>query len=254
MAPLENVRRLASAKLARLIEQAGSTEDVIIDLTDVSFIDSAGLSALLQAHRKVIERGGPGLTLKHPLGAVRKVLAFTRLDKVFKIIDCPDEELTELVQVKEVKEKRTTLSHTPLHCSFPALKTLIPKSLELARKYLEEAHIENELLDQLDIVLSEAITNAVVHGGRGNKRAQVTLDIEVIGTQIRFIIGDEGAGFSLADVPEPDFSGEQLGGRGVYIMRSIMDEVRYETRPAGALNLLFLDLTIENEENNEDNS
>lgn len=252
MAPLENDHKLAPAKVARLVEQAGNKEFVVIDLTDVNFIDSAGLSALLEAHRQIINGGGRGLSLKHPVGAVRKVLAFTRLDKIFEIIEDPNEKLTDIKQSQQVNEGRTNLSQIPLHCSFPALKALIPKSLELARKYLEEALIENDLLDQLDIVLSEAITNAVVHGGKGNERAQVTLDIEVIGHQIRFIVGDEGAGFDLADVPEPDFSGEQLGGRGVYLMRSIMDEVRYEKRPVGALNLLFLELTMAKEENNED--
>ena len=248
MATMGNERKLAPAKVARLVEQAADGTDVVIDLTDVWFIDSVGLSALLAAHRQIIKNGGIGLILKHPHSAVRKVLAFTRLDKVFRIVEDPSRLDETKNECGEIEGALTFLSRPPLHCSFPALKSLIPKSIEMARKYLQEANIGNELLDQLDIVLSEAITNAVVHGGKNNERALVTLNVEVIGRQIRFIVGDDGGGFDPDAVPEPDFSGEELGGRGVFIMRSIMDDIRYEKRPEGALNLLFLELTMKEED------
>ncbi len=242
-----NEGKLVPAKVHEIVAQAGELSRLVIDLTDVRFIDSEGLSALIKAHRDIIKRGGQGVELKNAHGAVRKVLAFTRLDKVLFVA----EEDEKVKDGERAKEQTSTISRPALNCSFPALKVLIPRAVEFARSYLAEGAIDTDTLDQLDIVLSEAITNAVVHGGEGKEGAQVTLSAEIVGSSVRFVVGDDGAGFDPDGVPEPDFSGEEPGGRGVYIMRSIMDELRYEKSIGGGRNHLFLEKSLVDEEEQE---
>ncbi len=63
--------------------------DVIVDLCDVSFIDSTGLAALLNALRR-LTRAGRRLALVCPQGAVLRILQLTRLDSTFSVYDSRD--------------------------------------------------------------------------------------------------------------------------------------------------------------------
>jgi anti-sigma B factor antagonist len=60
---------------------AGSASEVIVDLTDVEFMDSTGLTALLAAQRD----GVPGLALVCPPGPVRRVLDVAGFGRVLPI-------------------------------------------------------------------------------------------------------------------------------------------------------------------------
>lgn len=57
-----------------------------LDLADVSFVDSSGLGALLGI-KKQQDRGGGRLVLVHSSPAVQRVIAITRLDRVFDLVD-----------------------------------------------------------------------------------------------------------------------------------------------------------------------
>jgi len=101
--------------------------------------------------------------------------------------------------------------------------------VELIRAYVIEYHgFSDQVMDRIDIVLSEAITNAVIHGGGGRPDATVSLDISMTALKLRIVVKDDGSGFDPHSVPPPDFTGLKVGGRGVFIMRSIMDKVFYE--------------------------
>jgi anti-sigma B factor antagonist len=59
-------------------------DGLTLDVTDVSFIDSTGISILVWAHKRVAERGG-ALVLRSPRPDVYRVLEITRLNQVFRI-------------------------------------------------------------------------------------------------------------------------------------------------------------------------
>jgi anti-sigma B factor antagonist len=69
-------------KVTELIEQGQSR--LVIDLTDVGFMDSSGLGVLVTALKRARERDG-ALALVCPEGSVHKVLTITGLDRVFPI-------------------------------------------------------------------------------------------------------------------------------------------------------------------------
>jgi anti-sigma B factor antagonist len=74
-----------------------ATRAVVVDLTDLSYIDSAGLSTLLNAHRSLSERNAV-LYVVAPPGrpGVCRVLEITRLDRVVKRRSTVDEAIREL--------------------------------------------------------------------------------------------------------------------------------------------------------------
>jgi anti-sigma B factor antagonist len=69
-------------KVGEMIEQGHSR--LVIDLTDVGFMDSSGLGVLVTALKRARERDG-SLALVCPEGSVHKVLTITGLDRVFPI-------------------------------------------------------------------------------------------------------------------------------------------------------------------------
>lgn len=75
-----------------LLTAAESGPNVVVDVTEVTFMDSSGLSALIRASRDIQAREGR-LVLAGPRGAVREVLHTTRLDQVLTLVDTVPEAI-----------------------------------------------------------------------------------------------------------------------------------------------------------------
>src|SRR3954469_21393673 len=70
------------------IEAAEESDDtrIVVDLTEVRFVDSSGLVALLMAARR-LDREGTGLQVRAGSGEVRQLLALTWLDEKLNLVD-----------------------------------------------------------------------------------------------------------------------------------------------------------------------
>jgi anti-sigma B factor antagonist len=80
------------------VAEAGSlASHVIIDLADVTFVDSSGLGGLIVA-RKSAQRGGGSLSLVSPPPMVRRLLGSTQLHDIFAIYDSLDEAINAPTQ------------------------------------------------------------------------------------------------------------------------------------------------------------
>ncbi len=93
-------------------------------------------------------------------------------------------------------------------------------------------------LDQISIASIEAVSNAIEHGNRFNPALRVAVELGLSQARFRIAVTDDGPGFSaerlltLAPVPtDPAFLGAR--GRGIFIMREIMDAVRVGRDQAG---------------------
>jgi anti-anti-sigma factor len=62
----------------------GSGCDLILDLTDLDFVDSTGLTRFVRLHRRLADQGA-GLVLRHPQPGIRHVLTSSGLDRVFAV-------------------------------------------------------------------------------------------------------------------------------------------------------------------------
>lgn len=73
------------------------TYAIIVDLTDISYLDSAGLSALLSAYRKLSARNAVMYVVAPPHSpGVRRALEITRLNMLMKVHDTLDSALRDL--------------------------------------------------------------------------------------------------------------------------------------------------------------
>ena len=77
--------------LRTLLETIGA-KPLVLDLTEVEFMDSSGLGVLVGVHQQAAVQGG-ALILAGPHPRVAKILRITKLDKVFTVVDTVDEAM-----------------------------------------------------------------------------------------------------------------------------------------------------------------
>jgi serine/threonine-protein kinase RsbW len=88
-------------------------------------------------------------------------------------------------------------------------------------------------LDDITIALREALANAILHGNQNDPAKHVLVacfcECETAGGLL-LVVRDEGEGFDLSAVPDPRGAEaiHSWHGRGIYLMRHFMDEVRFE--------------------------
>ena len=85
----------------------------------------------------------------------------------------------------------------------------------------------------VEIALREALANAVLHGNHQDSEKKIQINCRIqCGGEVSIIIRDEGKGFDPTKVPDPTAT-NNIGsehGRGIYLMRALMDEIRFEQR------------------------
>ena len=87
----------------------------------------------------------------------------------------------------------------------------------------------NKFADIL-ISLTEAVNNAMIHGNKNCEEKNVLIRCKGQKTGIAFFVQDEGDGFNPANVPDPteDSHIDCCGGRGVFIMTTLADSVKFK--------------------------
>ncbi len=87
----------------------------------------------------------------------------------------------------------------------------------------------------INVVLTEAMSNAIKHANAANPDKDVTIRITVSDTELAVRVYDNGLGFDPNSVPIPGLNTDCLSetGRGLFIIRSLMDSVVYRKADGG---------------------
>ncbi len=112
---------------------------------------------------------------------------------------------------------------------------LIHEIERLAEKASRFAGFTEEERDSLAIAVTEIGNNAINHGNKRDPRKKVFVDITASAGEVRVVIRDEGPGFNPDHLSNP-LDPENLlreSGRGVFIVRSLMDEVHFDFTRGG---------------------
>jgi serine/threonine-protein kinase RsbW len=80
--------------------------------------------------------------------------------------------------------------------------------------------------------LSEALSNAMLYGNDSDPEKRVRVEVTIKRKEITVRVTDEGVGFDPSKVPDPTLPDNisKTGGRGIFLMKSLMDEVRFNER------------------------
>ena len=80
--------------------------------------------------------------------------------------------------------------------------------------------------------LTEALSNAMLYGNNSDPKKRVRVEVTVRVEEVAVRVTDQGVGFDPAAVPDPTLPDNitKSGGRGIFLMKALMDEVRFNDR------------------------
>ena len=114
--------------------------------------------------------------------------------------------------------------------SFPSQVQVISQFVDQLMRFVLLRSADGSEVD-IETALREALANAVVHGNRENPSKRVYVECRrYIDGEISITVRDEGPGFDSNTVPDPTTPERSLfeHGRGIYLMKTLMDEVSFE--------------------------
>ena len=117
--------------------------------------------------------------------------------------------------------------------SFPSTLQSITAAVEVVLEVARRCGCSSDQEVDLEITLREALANAVIHGNEEDESKGIFVRCYgAAGKTLLILVRDEGAGFEPNDVPDPRSTDRlQLDhGRGLFLMRELMDQVEYRRR------------------------
>ena len=115
----------------------------------------------------------------------------------------------------------------------------IPTNVKMVETFLleiyDEVGFEEDLLDRLMVSVTEVVNNAIIHGNKSDPGKFVSLSCYCSADKIDFSVRDQGGGFAPDQVPDPlnDQNLMKEGGRGLLIIKSMMDDVSFISNSDG---------------------
>jgi serine/threonine-protein kinase RsbW len=113
-----------------------------------------------------------------------------------------------------------------LYIELDSNRSEISKVEGVLGKLNEKIGFNMEKLINLQIAVSEALVNAIVHGNKEDNAKKVHVIVNSTDNMMEIKIRDEGTGFDISTLPDPTNDENLLkeSGRGVFIIMSLVDE------------------------------
>ncbi len=131
--------------------------------------------------------------------------------------------------IKSTRSIPVADEHT-LALILPSTFVALEQAVESAQEFLAARDIDEELAYTVVLLVSEAVTNAMKHGNRWQPEKSITMTVTAKENVVEVTVTDEGEGFDLSQAPKPleDQNLLKGGGRGLFLIRTLADEVCYE--------------------------
>ncbi len=134
-------------------------------------------------------------------------------------------------------------------------KALVVKSktenLSAIRDFISQnavnAGINTEIIENIMLAVDEACTNIIKHAYKSIPDGEIKIELKYNSKKFTIIIFDYGNTFDPLIIPDPDlrkyYDEGKVGGLGMYLMKTLMDEVEYKSVP-GKYNRVLLSKNI----------
>lgn len=100
----------------------------------------------------------------------------------------------------------------------------------LVQQLASTYNLSPDVYDNILISLTEAVNNAIIHGNGCDCNKIVSIKLKKIKDKLAIRVSDQGCGFNYDQLPDPT-APENItkpGGRGVYIMNSLCDRLKFQ--------------------------
>jgi serine/threonine-protein kinase RsbW len=115
----------------------------------------------------------------------------------------------------------------------PSSLDYLPLVDEFIERRLKKLKVKKDKIVDIAISVSEAVTNAVVHGNRNDAKKKVKVSFKADSSSVEVTVEDEGGGFDHTCVESPIEEDRLMkeAGRGILILKSLMDKVEFLCEP-----------------------
>jgi serine/threonine-protein kinase RsbW len=132
--------------------------------------------------------------------------------------------------------KRKNNSREAGYCGqivIPSSLDYLPKVDEYVERKLRKMGVDKDKLADIAISVTEAVTNAVMHGNKNDLKKKVAINLKADSSCVEIAVEDQGNGFDPEAVQSPTKEENILKpvGRGIFILKSLMDKVDFITAP-----------------------
>ncbi len=117
-----------------------------------------------------------------------------------------------------------------------SIKIQLPSLIEnirIVESFIDNAkeffNIDDDIYGNIMVAVTESVNNAIKHGNKNDLNKNVTLSLFMEHNQVKFLIEDEGNGFDFNNLQDPTapLNIDKPGGRGVFLMKHLSDEVHF---------------------------
>jgi serine/threonine-protein kinase RsbW len=112
-------------------------------------------------------------------------------------------------------------------------RVAVGPAIEQILNVAKDVRLSKDRLSDLAVALAEALSNAAIHGNKLDPGKHVHIRVSVLaGVRAVVEVKDEGPGFDVSELSDPTHPERLLtpGGRGVFLMRQLVDRVEYLDR------------------------
>ena len=116
-----------------------------------------------------------------------------------------------------------------IHIEIPSLSDNIRMIESFIDNAKDKFQLNEDIYGNIMIAVTEAVNNAIRHGNKGDSSKNVSLGLTLNEDMIKFRVEDEGKGFDFHNLPDPTSPEniEKPGGRGIFLMKHLADEVDF---------------------------
>ena len=221
-----------NAKMAQFINDGN--ERIVLDMSEVDFIDTSGLGAVISTLKKIADKGE--LVICGLRASISSLFNMTRLDRVVKIFPKQEEAISELSPGDDTKGK-----------GYRRIKLVIDSDLEnvslvgmIINKLCSLIPLSDTESYQIELCVVEAANNSIEHAYVMEKGHEVEVIFTLYSDRLIVEVCDTGKpmdqkcieqnDISLLEIDPNDLDNMAEQGRGIPIMKQIMDTMTYRTK------------------------
>jgi len=119
--------------------------------------------------------------------------------------------------------------------NIPSVTENLQMIREFVLKIAAKAGFNEETQEQIALAVDEACTNVIKHAHHHDARRLMNIQIQTDANKMKITITDKGSGFDITKLKDPDIEKfikeSRHGGLGIYLIKTLMDEVDYEFKP-----------------------
>lgn len=110
----------------------------------------------------------------------------------------------------------------------------LPENIRIVESFIdnvkEKYSLDDDIYGNIMIAVTESVNNAILHGNKSDNKKNVSLNLSLEKSQIKFIVKDQGQGFDFENLADPTLPEnlDKPGGRGIFLMKNLSDEVNFK--------------------------